>query len=104
MSFEFVKHENYPDDQYIKEACYLAFEGKYRVCYVRKKMQNGGLFWSPISTGVAKNGQKTYLQAFALDSKFLEDDIKAFLEGRSWENRVQGNTISKDAETDGLPF
>ena len=104
MSFEFVKHESFPDDQYIKEACYIAFEGKYRICYVRKKLPNGGLFWAPISAGVTKNGQKTYLQSFAQDSNFLNDDIKVFLEGRSWENRVQGNTISKEVESDGLPF
>ncbi len=85
LGFDFVSHEAYPEDQYIAEAATLCFEGKYRVTYVRKKLQNGAMFWGEISAAVKHKGEKKYLKAFSQDSNFLQDDIKAFLEARSWE-------------------
>src|ERR1700678_1113814 len=84
-TFNFVNHESFPEDQYIAEATTLCFEGKYRVTYIRKKMQNGGMFWSEISAAVKQHGEKKYLKAFAQDSNFLQEDIKSFLDSRSWE-------------------
>ena len=48
--FEFVSHESFTEDEYTKEAVVLCIEKKHRVTYVRKKMQNGGMFWDVIST------------------------------------------------------
>lgn len=99
-AFDFVNHEAFPEDQYIAEAVSLCFDKKYRVTYVRKKMQNGGMFWAEISASVTKHGEKKYLKSFSQDSNFLQDDIKAFLENREWE-RKGGQVASKSEE---LPF
>lgn len=98
--FEFVSHESYPEDQYIAESAILCFDGKFRVTYVRKKMQTGGMFWSEISAAVSKGGEKKYLKSFSQDSNFLQDDIKSFLEGRRWEigrSANVGGTVSTSA-------
>lgn len=97
--FDFVSHEAYPEDQYIAESVTLCFEKKYRVTYIRKKMQNGGMFWSEISASVTKHGEKKYLKSFSQDSNFLAEDIKAFLDSRSWEK--EGSFAQKDEQ---LPF
>jgi hypothetical protein len=105
-TFEFISHESFQEDQYIAEAVILCFEGKYRVTYIRKKMQNGGMFWGEISAGVMKNGEKKYLKSFSQDSNFLQDDIKAFLEGRSWEKAGYSaqNQKSREADDSSVPF
>jgi hypothetical protein len=109
--FEFVNHESFPEDEYTKEAVTLCFDGKYRVTYVRKKMQNGGLFWSEISVAVKVHGEKKYLKAFSQDSNFLQDDIRTFLDGRSWEKSRSaqaaapaGGYVAQKQSDDGLPF
>ena len=86
-AFEYVNHEAFPEDQYIAEAVTLCFDGKFRVTYIRKKLQNGGMFWGEISAAVTKHGEKKYLKSFSQDSNFLQDDIKAFLDNREWEGR-----------------
>ena len=78
--FEFVSHERYPEDEYTNESVTLCFDKKYRVTYLRKKLQNGGMFWSEISASVKKQGEKKYLKSFSPDSNFLQDDVKIFLE------------------------
>ena len=84
-AFEFVNHESYPEDKYIAESVTLClFDSKCRVTYVRKKLQNGGMFWSEISAAVQVQGDKKYLKGFSQDSNFLAEDIKAFLDGRQW--------------------
>lgn len=98
--FDFVSHEVFPEDQYIAEAVTLCFDKKYRVTYVRKKMQNGGMFWSEISASVTKHGKKIYLKSFSQDSNFLADDIKAFLDGREWQQK--GGHVAK--KSDDVPF
>lgn len=99
--FEYVagSHEKYPEDKYIRESLMLCFEGKYRIVYVRKNMQNGGMYWDTISAGVQKNGDKKYLKSFTQDSNFLAEDIKHFLDTRGWEKG--GRVEQKD---DQLPF
>ena len=97
--FEFVSHEAFPEDEYTKEAVVLCIEKKHRVTYVRKKMQNGGMFWDVISAAVRQNGEKKYLKAYATDSNFLQEDIKRFLEERAWE-RIQ----QFEAKSDEVPF
>lgn len=83
--FEFVSHESYPEDEYTKESVVLCIEKKHRVTYVRKKMQNGGMFWDVISASVKCQGEKKYLKSYSQDSNFLQEDIKSFLESRAWE-------------------
>ena len=97
-AFEFISYEKFPEDQYTKEAVCLCFEGKYRVMYIRKKMQNGGMFWDVIGGAVMKDGEKKYLKSFSQDSNFLAEDIKHFLESRSWEKGT------KKKEEDYVPF
>ena len=113
---EFVSQEYFPEDEYTKELVYLCLEGKFRVAYVRKKAQNGGLFWSVCSLGITRGGKKEYFPAFIQDSNFLERDIKDFLEKRKWETPgVPSNSIfsqsnfkpqsmSEVIEQDLLPF
>lgn len=98
-AFDFVSHERFPEDPYISEAVVLCLEGKHRVTYVRKKMQKGGMFWDVISAGVQEFGKKKYLKAYSQDSNFLADDIKHFLDNRSWEKKTSYNS-----KNDSLPF
>lgn len=84
-SFDFVNHESFPEDKYIAEAVTVCIEGKHRVTYVRKKMQNGGMFWDVISASVQQHGEKKYLKSYSQDSNFLREDIMNFLDERNWE-------------------
>jgi hypothetical protein len=107
-AFEFVNHESFPEDEYTKEAVTLGFDGKYRVTYVRKKMNTGAMFWDVISASVKKGGEKKFLKSFSQDSNFLHEDIKHFLEARSWEKGAsaqQFSAKSPNSETFGdIPF
>jgi len=109
-AFDFISHESFPQDQYIAEAVTLCFDKKYRVTYVRKKLQNGGLFWGEISAAVTENGKKRYLKSFSQDSNFLAEDIKSFLDRREWEpsahtavaSPAKGGQVAE--KSDELPF
>ena len=94
---EFISHESFPSDQYTKEIVYLCLESKYRIAYIRKEAKNGGTFWDVMSLGISKNGVKQYYQSFMQDSSFLEKDIKAFLDSRSWEKKKA--TVNYDENT-----
>ena len=98
--FTFISHEAYPEDQYVSESVLFAIDGKHRVTYVRKKMQNGGMFWDVVSTGVKHKGEKKYLKGYSQDSNFLREDIMRFLESRDWE-KGGGVPLPK---SDGFPF
>ena len=102
--FDFISHEKFPQDQYIKEAVCICLDGKYRITYIRKKMQNGGMFWDVIGASVMQNGQKKYLKSFSQDSNFLTEDIKHFLDSRAWENKNQSQTKTFDENDNELPF
>lgn len=102
-TFDFVNHETYPEEQYIAESVTLCFEKKYRVTYVRKKMQNGGMFWAEIAVPVMKNGEKKYIKSFSQDSNFLTEDIKAFLENRLWEKNEEVKEPKSKIEEE-MPF
>lgn len=99
--FSFVSHERYPEDQYTMESVTLCFESKYRVVYLRKKTQNGGMFWDVCSASVTVGGEKKYLKAFSQDSNFLAEDIKHFLDSRGWE---KGGSVAHETKHDSLPF
>lgn len=111
---EFISHDSFPEDEFTKELVYLCLEGKYRIAYVRKKANNGGLFWSVASLGIKRNGQKEYFPAFLQDSNFLERDIKDYLEKRKWEGRSafqqaeppiqQPRSMDEVANDEQLPF
>jgi hypothetical protein len=97
-AFEFVSHEAFPEDSYIAEAVVFCIDGKHRVTYIRKKMKNGGMFWDVISASVKQHGESKFLKSYSQDSNFLGEDIKHFLESRSWEkNRKQVQDVE-------LPF
>jgi hypothetical protein len=101
--FDFVSHESYPEDEYTKEAVVLCIEKKHRVTYVRKKTTQGGMFWDVISASVKQNGEKKYLKSYSQDSNFLYEDIKHFLESRSWEKGGSA-TLAPKNENDDIPF
>jgi hypothetical protein len=98
-AFDFISHESFPEDPYIAEAVVFCIDGKHRVTYVRKKMQNGGMFWDVISASVKQFGEKKFLKSYSQDSNFLAEDIKHFLQSRSWEKK--GYVQQKN---DQLPF
>lgn len=102
-AFNFVSHESYPEDEYTKEAVVLCIGDKHRITYVRKQMKTGGMFWDVISVAVKQNGEKKYLKSYSQDSNFLAEDIKHYLENRSWEKSVQsGGTVAQ--KDDEVPF
>lgn len=100
---EFVSHEAFSEDEYVKEIVYLCLEGKFRVAYVRKKTASGQLFWGAISAGVRKNGAKEFYPAFLQDSNFLEKDIKTFLEARRWEGPLAQKAATEYQDQASLP-
>lgn len=102
-SIKFVSHEEFPEDQYIKELVYLSLDDKYRIAYVRKNAKNGGLFWSTPSISATKSGTKSYYQVFMQDSSFLEKDIRDFLEKRSWEKSTQ-SSVDFSRSNEEIPF
>lgn len=107
--FDFVSHESYPDDEYTKEAVILCIDKKHRVTYVRKKMQNGAMFWDVISAAVkGKDNEKKYLKSYSQDSNFLAEDIKHFLDNRLWETgkagKLGGYVERKNESEDETPF
>lgn len=114
VKFEFISHDSFPEDEYVKEIVYLCLEGKYRVAYVRKKAQNGGMFWSIPSVSATRQGKKEYYPGFMQDSNFLEKDIKDFLDKRKWEsNRPaismiqsvhQPQSMDEVTDNDHVPF
>lgn len=106
-AFSFVCHESYPEEEYTKESVTLCIEGKHRVTYVRKKTSKGGLYWDVISAGVTQNGEKKFLKSYSQDSNFLEEDIKNFLNNRSWETKshyASGGSGEQKTSNDELPF
>ena len=110
-TIEFISHDYFPEDQYVKELVYLCIDGKHRVLYLRKEASKGGMFWSVASVGVTRNGQKEFFPSYLQDSNFLERDIKDFLDKRKWEKSASSPLIydkPKYAEPveiqDGLPF
>jgi len=107
--FEFVSHQDFPEDEYIKEAVVLCLEGKYRVTYLKRILQNGSQFWSVVSTSVKKNGKKMFLPGFEADSTFLNRDITNYLNERLWESPQakvwpERTTSMKDVQNDEMPF
>ena len=86
---KYVSHEAFPDDQYIKEIVYLQFDPQCDIAYVRKPMKNGGLFWSPMSSAVMKDGNKKYINSIEIDSNSFKKQILEFLEARSWESPMR---------------
>jgi hypothetical protein len=98
-AFEFISHESYPHDQYISESVVFCIEGKHRVTYLRKKIKSGGMFWDVMTASVVLHGERKLLKSYSQDSNFLSEDIRHFLESRSWEKG--GQSFKKNDE---LPF
>ena len=89
----FISHENYPEDQYIKEIVYIQIDPAAQLAYVRKPMKNGGLFWSPMSCAVMKNGAKKYINSIEIDSNSFKKEILEFLEARIWEKKAPHQNV-----------
>lgn len=104
-NIKFISHEELPEDQYTKEIAYLELNVPTRQLFVRKMDKNGGKFWTASSLAVTKDGAKKYYPSFIHDSSFLTEDIKKFLDERSWTKTKPVSNISspvfKDEE---LPF
>jgi len=108
-NIECVEHFDFPEDEYTKEAVILLLEGKYKIGYTRKKLPDGRLFWSVVSSGAKKDGKKLYIPGFEQDSKLVDRDIMKFLEKGDWEGKhrsvhAKPTSMSEVAENDGLPF
>lgn len=117
--FEFVSHEEFPEDKYVKEIVYLLVNG-LRIGYVHKLMQNGGSFWDVMGCSVTRGGEKETHKAVKFGDAFLADDIKEYLKRRRFEDRAlhgsvfspqpqrivasQPRTMSEVAENDDVPF
>lgn len=110
-SFEFVSHEAFPEDKYVKEIVYMLVNG-LRIAYVHKIMQNGGSFWDVMATSVTNHGEKESHKAVKFGDAFLADDIKDYLKRRRWETSARVAPVSQEAprsmsevaENDNLPF
>jgi hypothetical protein len=102
-NFEFISHETYPEDEYTREIAIFRLKVPTDVIYCRKKTKDGSYFWTQATVSVTKNGRKEFLDAFAQDSKFLEKDIKSFLENKKWlaGQSVSMKEVAKEPE---LPF
>lgn len=90
---EFISHEEFPDDPYIKEVAYLCINSGFHYGYIRKQMKNGSLFWAPMGCAVNKNGEKKFFSGIEVDSNFMKKDILAFLDNRPWEDKVSQNSL-----------
>ncbi len=105
----FVSHQEFPNDDFIKELVYLCIDDKYHLAFVRKKTKTGAMFWNIPTLGVNVEGQKKYFPIFAYDSSFLAKEIKDFLEQRKWENKQSfqcqtNQSNSPQIEQGDLPF
>lgn len=98
-NFEFVSCERCEEGNYVKEVAYIQLEGKYRVGFVHKIMQNGAHFWDVMGTSVTENGEKKYFKSFRFSDNFLYEDIINYLKSRKWEAKV-----AQSLTLDDLPF
>jgi len=121
MLFEFVSHEEFPEDDFIKEVVYFTITSspyQHRVGYVRKIFPTGGMRWDVISASAKKNGKRATLEGYINDSSFVHKDILKFLENRSWEPMTRSyakqisvnpsnsfhQTQEKDDSDEKIPF
>ena len=100
LGFEFISHESFPEDPYTCEAVVFCIDGKHRVTYLRKKLKTGAMFWDVMSAGVKQHGETKYLKSYSQDSNFLAEDIKHFLEARSWEPRAEHVSMPSSAKVE----
>ena len=103
---KFISAQVYPDDQYTKESVIICLDDKYRFTYIKKSSRNGGFFWVTPSFSTVFDGERSYGNAFELDSKSLEEEVKLYLNQRSWE-KESNQPEERKAElnsTESLPF
>ena len=93
MHLELMSYETYPEDQYTSAVANVRIDGKYIVAMFQKKSKDGGTFWAPASASVTKNGVKSYVQGFMLDSRFEEKRLTDFV----LNAQKQGGTMSGQA-------
>lgn len=96
---EYVTHEAYPDDNFIKESCTFTIDPKRRETWVRRIKKDGNTFWAPIETYATLNGEKKRLVSSKFESNFTHDDIINWLNARPWEKNkiaMTGNALNDD--------
>jgi hypothetical protein len=113
--FEFVSHQQFTDDKYIKEIVYILVNG-LRIAFVHKIMQTGGSFWDVMANSVTVGEKKESHKAVKFGDAFLIDDIKDYLKRRKWEAglgatysptmivKSNARSISEAALDEQLPF
>lgn len=112
-SFEFVSHDEFPEDKYIKEIVYMLVNG-IRIAFVHKEMQTGGRYWDVMGSSVTVYGseKKEVHKSVKFGDAFLMDDIKDYLKRRKWETKaystvssaIQTPQTNGGAEDEQLPF
>lgn len=99
MTIEYVSHEEYPDDAFTKEIVCLNVNG-IRYNYICRRTKDGGAFWGKMSSCVAINGEKKYVESHLFQDAFLNDDCITFCKARSWaKNEVKREVINASIPT-----
>jgi hypothetical protein len=96
-NFEFISHESFPEDNFIKEVVLLEFQlftkneqGRdvlipFAMPMARKpNSQTGGLYWDFLFISPKKNGKGVAFRAKTDSEKFNRRVIQ-YLENREWE-------------------
>lgn len=110
--YEFLSHENTPEDDFVKEYAIFRINVPVDVVYFRKKMKDNSMFWAVGSVGITKNGKKVYIDSACQDSKNLERKIKSFLDNKEWQGNKSAfaaphekiTSMSEVAADQSLPF
>lgn len=74
---EFIDYKVYPEDQYIDAIARVKHNGEIKH-FAKKKMKDGGVFWTRASFSVTVNGEKKYFKDY-LDSSLEEELIIEFV-------------------------
>ena len=87
LQYEFLTHEIFPDDQYVKEVVEVLISGAIILPYQHVKMKDGGSFWTFCGCSPAKSDgtKKRFVAAF--DSRTakikFENDLEAFIKAKA---------------------
>lgn len=72
-NFEFISYKIFPEDQYIEAMARVRVDRKHVYHFVKKKLKDGGIFWTRASHAVVENGEKKYFKDYMSDS--LEEEL-----------------------------
>jgi hypothetical protein len=74
---EFIDYKVYPEDQYVDAIARVKHNGEIKH-FAKKKMKDGGVFWTRASISVTHNGEKKYFKDYS-DSSLEEEMIIEFV-------------------------